>query len=253
MYSIILCAVGSLIISLGGYFLGGWGWVWAIIITMVLFAVSWVFLNRRFSNLLHPKMELIRKLVEGQQLDQARLVLTETLAMAPWVPMLRGQIESQLGVLAIHSGDDKSAIEHLSNSSRRVAEGQLMLAALHYRRKEPDQAIQVLAAALPFHRKHSLLQNVYAYFLQKEGRVDEAIAQLNLLVKKLPEDDIGKDNLLRLKNGKRMDLKGFGNEWYALGLERPPTSMGMLRTARPGFREPPKKTGTKRKKKPRRR
>ena len=92
-----------------------------------------------------------------------------------------------------------------------------MLATLHYRDKAPEKAFAVLERALPFHRKNSLLRNVYAYLLNNQGRVDDAIAQLNQLLAKSPDDPIAKDNLLRLQNRKRMDLRGFGTEWYALG------------------------------------
>jgi hypothetical protein len=69
------------------------------------------------------------------------------------------------------------------------------------------------------------------------------MAQLNRFLKKAPNHEIGKDNLLRLQNGQRMDLKPFGPEWFALGIERPPASMGELRTARKGFRQQPRRQG----------
>lgn len=241
MYSFILCAAAALVISLVGYSLDGWGWGGGLFIALMVFVVSWILWTRRMGRQLQPKMEAVRKLAERGQIDAARRSLAEMLPMGRWVPLLTGQLHAQLGVLALHSGEENKAIEHLSQATRRSPEGQLMLAALHYRRKNPAEALKVMAAAAPFHQKDSLVQNVYAYLLQKEGRVDDAIAQLNLLVRKSPEDAIGKDNLRRLQNQQRMDLKVFGNEWFALGLERPPASMGELRTVRKGFRQQPKK------------
>ena len=51
-----------------------------------------------------------------------------------------------------------------------------------------------------------------------------------------------KDNMLRLQNKQRMNMSQFDMQWYALGLESPPSQMGMqMRRAPKGFREPPKK------------
>ena len=50
-----------------------------------------------------------------------------------------------------------------------------------------------------------------------------------------------KDNMLRLQNKQRMNMSQFDMQWYALGLEAPPSQMGMqMRRAPKGFREPPK-------------
>lgn len=240
MYSIILCAAVALAISLIVSLPVGFGWVGGTFLFTAVFVGLWIFLTRRFARLLQPKMEAVRKQAEQGQIAAARESLAALLPMGRWVPLLQGQIHSQLGMLALHAGEESKAIEHLNKSSRRVAEGQLMLASMHYRKQRKEEALKVMASAAPFQRKHSLFQNVYAHLLEKEGRLDEAIARLNTVVKKVPDDRISKDNLLRLQNRQRMDLRVFGNEWFALGFERPPTSMGELRTVRKGFRQPPK-------------
>lgn len=245
MYSLILCAAGSILVSLIGFLLDGWGWFGLVFVAVALFAGSWFVVMRKLGARLQPKMEVVRRHAESGQIEGARRALEELLPMGKWVPMLTGQIEAQLGMLALHSRDEKTAVLHLKRSSKRVAEGQLMLAALHHRRKETDEALAVLAAAAPFHAKHSLLQNTYAWMLQKADRLDDAIALLNKLLKKVPDDEVGKDNLKRLQNRQRVDMRGFGNDWYALGLERPPASYGQIQTARKGFRQRAMPTGRK--------
>ncbi|MGK0205920.1 MAG: hypothetical protein ACI9S9_005013, partial [Planctomycetota bacterium] len=48
-------------------------------------------------------------------------------------------------------------------------------------------------------------------------------------------------NMLRLQNNKRLSMTSFAEQWYALGLEQPPQTMGQVRRAPKGFREPPKR------------
>ena len=44
-------------------------------------------------------------------------------------------------------------------------------------------------------------------------------------LKKEPSNEASKDNLLRLQNGRKLNMKQFGMSWYALKLEKPPSSM----------------------------
>ncbi len=242
MYTILIAAGIALLAAASGVLTGIWGWVGAIFIALLVFAIVWVLAARRLMRTLQPRFDRVRKQAEAGQADAAMQSLEELLAMGPWMPGLTGQIHAQLGTLALHNGNEKKAREHLARSSRRSAEGQLVLASLHQRNGDTKAALDVLARAAPFNKSHGLFHNVYAYLLHKADRVDEAIAQLNRLLKKAPDHAIGKDNLLRLQNGQKMDLKPFGREWFALGLERPPASMGELRTARKGFRQAPKQS-----------
>ena len=243
MYSILICSGIALAVGLGGYFLAWWGWLGGLLIAMLVFIIAWVVIARRFMKQLQPAMAQVRKQAEAGHVEAAMQTLEGMLPMGKWIPMLTGQISAQLGVLALHSGKEAVAMEHLANSSKRVAEGKLMLAALHYRKEKAEEAIKVLAECAPYQRKHALFHNTFAWILNKEDRVDDALTQLNRFLKKVPDHEISKSNRLRLQNKQKMDMKGFGMEWFALGLERPPASMGELRTGRKGFRQPPKQRG----------
>ena len=100
----------------------------------------------------------------------------------------------------------------------------------------------MLDAVKRFNKKDVLLHNFYAFLLRKEGQVDDAIEQLNDLQKKVPENEATIDNLKRLKNGQKMNMKPFGMTWYSLRLEKPPASMAQMPPGgRKGFRQPSKK------------
>ena len=240
MNSILLCAAVGLLFGAGGWLLQLWAWGWAVVFGTAVFVVCWVLLARWLGKRLTPAMLQVRKQMEAGMGDAAMRTLRELLPMCKWVPLLRGQLLAQMGVLANHSGDQKQAIELLSRSSRRAADAQLLLACIHYKNGDPARAFQVLSLAAMVNKRHSLLHNSYAWLLHKEDRSGEAIALLAKFLQKEPGDEAGKDNLLRLQNKSRMSMKDFGISWYALGLERPPAEFGQLQTGRKGFRQPPK-------------
>jgi tetratricopeptide (TPR) repeat protein len=160
--------------------------------------------------------------------------------------MLKGQIYAQIGCLQYTLGDDKDAMVSLKQAARRSPEAQLFLAALHFRRKDLDNAKKVVDDAIGFNKKQVILYNVKAWILMREGNREQAIEALLIGEKVDKESEATKDNLNRLQNGKKMNMKRFGMSWYALKLENPPASMRQQPPGapRPGFRQ--KRKGGKR-------
>ncbi|MCA8951832.1 MAG: hypothetical protein KDE27_20145 [Planctomycetes bacterium] len=240
MYSVLVCAAFALLLGFGGTVLGWWAWGWAILFSIVLFLVSWILLARRFGMKLQPAMARVQKQMEAGMIEPAMDSLEAMLPMAKWVPMLRGQLLANMGVLAYHSGKKERAVELLGGASLRAADARLMLACIHYNDGRIDRALEVLQLTSKIAKKHALLHNTYAWMLHKQGRNDEAQAVLAAFHKRDDKNAPTKDNLLRLQNRQRMSMAAFDMQWFALGLERPPQSMGQVRRARKGFREPPK-------------
>ena len=106
-----------------------------------------------------------------------------------------------------------------------MADARLFLASIYYRRKNFDKAREVLETAIRYNKKQVLLYNVYAYLLNKQGKREEAIEQLLRCLKVEKDNESTKDNLLRLQNNKKMNMKRFGMTWYSLQLEKLPVSM----------------------------
>jgi tetratricopeptide (TPR) repeat protein len=154
-----------------------------------------------------------------------------------WQPLLKGQIYAQMGILCVSTGNEEKGLAYLEKSSTRFADAQMFLAAAHSKRGNHDKALSVLQTCEAFNKKHILLHNLHAYLLEKQGKRTEAIAVLNKLLKSEKSNETTKDNLLRLQNDKKLNMKRFGMPWYALQLEKPPASMGQQRAARPGFRQ----------------
>jgi len=217
LISVTVAVVAGVAVSLvgGGWFLAGFAGV-------VAFLLSQLLIGRRLRKRLEPAMQQVRRQVEAGMLRQAIDTLDSLLPLGSWIPLLRPQLHAQIGLLAHHLGDQERAMRHLRQSTRRSAEAQLLLAALHERAGDLDAMRRGLLRAAPYQKKSPLFQNVHAWLLDKHG------------------DDASRDNLRRLENGKKMNMKPFGFAWFALGYERPPQSMGQMQTARKGFRQPPK-------------
>ncbi len=243
MYSVAIAVAVGLLLGFGGWLLSWWGLGWALFFTVLFAAVAWVLVVRRVGKRLQPMMLVVQKQMEAGHVEAALQSLRDMLPFGKWMPMLRGQIMAQLGSITFQVGDAKEAERLLLQSSRRIAEGQMYLATLQYRAGEKEHALQTLQLAAVVNRQHSFLHHLRAWLLHKEGRVDAAIAALAQYLKKNTIDEVAKDNLLRLQNGKRLTMKSFGVQWYVLGFEQPPPEMGQLRTHRKGFRTPPMRRG----------
>jgi len=130
-----------------------------------------------------------------------------------------------MGILAYAMEDEKRALGHLEKASFRAPDARMALAAILYRRKEYDRAFEVMEATIRANKKQILPYNAYAWMLNKQGRREKAIEQLQRCLKVESKNESTKDNLLRLQNDRRMNMKRFGMQWFALRLEKPPASL----------------------------
>ncbi|MCB9890834.1 MAG: hypothetical protein H6832_02270 [Planctomycetes bacterium] len=250
MYSILIAAAAALLVILVWGLVPIWGgWGLGIFLGFLVFAVTWIWFARRLRRVIEPSFLQAQKLAESGRVEQAVDVLESMLPLGKWMPMLTGQLHAQIGIFAHHLGDKEKALEHLTKASKRASEGQLLLATIHYKDGRFDATKRVLDKAIPYNRRNVLLYHAYAWILHKEGDTPGAMAVLQRHLAKEKDDETSKSNLLRLQNGNKPNMGVFGMQWYALGFERPPQSMGQLQQARKGFRQPPKTPGKRQDKK----
>ncbi|MCB9877668.1 MAG: hypothetical protein H6835_08725 [Planctomycetes bacterium] len=240
MYSILLSLSIALLLGFSGTVFGVWGWGWAILFSALLLVGVWILIARRLATRLQPAMMQVQRQMEAGRPELAMQTMEDMLPLGKWVPMLKGQLLAQMGILAYHMGKKDKAFELLGGASLRNADAQLMLACMRYKAGETDRALSILQLATKINKKHALLHNTYAWMLHKQGKADEAQAALAAFLKKDADNAPTKDNMLRLQNRTRMNMQQFDMQWYALGLEQPPQAMGQMRRAPKGFREPPK-------------
>jgi tetratricopeptide (TPR) repeat protein len=229
VYSILISILVGIVVGVVYTLLGFWKtWAMGIILGVVTALVTFIILSRVLAKRFEPAFLQAQKQIQAGNTQLALKTLEELLPLSRWQVMLKGQIHAQMGLLCSAMDDDKRALEHLEKSSIRVADAQSALAAIHFRKKRYDDAHQVMDVAIKANKKQLMLYHVYAYMLAKEGKKDEAIAQLQKALKVEPSNEAAKDNLLRLQNNRKLNMKRFGMPWYGLKLEKPPASMRQM-------------------------
>jgi tetratricopeptide (TPR) repeat protein len=242
VYSILLSLSLSLLLGFSGVFLDWWHWAWGIVFTVLSSVVIWILIARRIGKQIQPAMEQVQRQMQQGHVKLAIQTLEDMLPLGKWVPMLRGQVIAQMGMLEYYQGNKDRGVELLEGASVRNADARLLLGCIRFKSGETDRAFSILNLASKVSKKHPLLHNTYAWMLQKAGKAEQAQAVLAAFLKKDANNGPTKDNMLRLQNKQRMNMSQFDMQWYALGLESPPSQMGMqMRRAPKGFREPPKK------------
>jgi tetratricopeptide (TPR) repeat protein len=220
--------------------LGLWKtWAFGIVLGLTVAVVVFIVQSRRTARKLEPVFEQVQRQVQQGNTKLALRSLEEMLPLGKWQVLLTGQLYAQMGSLCFTIGDEARALEYLEKASPRVADGQLFLASLYYRRKNLDKARSVLETAIRYNKKQMILYNVLAWILYKEGDRDGAAEQLLRGLKVEKDNETTKDNLQRVQNGKKMNMKKFAMTWYSLQLEKLPASMrqGQAMAGRPGFRQ----------------
>ena len=218
----------------------GWAFGFGILLGPVVAIASFAIGSRRTAKRIEPRFEQIQRQIQGGNTKLALNSLEEMLPLAKWQVLLKGQLHAQMGSLCFTIGENAKALEHLEQASPRLADGQLFLASLHYRKGEVAKAKQVLTKAIGYNKKQVILYNVFAWILNKQGDRDAAIEQLLKCLKVEKDNESTKDNLQRLQNGKKMNMKRFGMTWYGLQFEKLPASMRQGQQqlmGRKGFRQ----------------
>jgi tetratricopeptide (TPR) repeat protein len=222
------------------------GWAMGIVLFVLVSFLAFFIISRILSKKLEPRFLAAQKQIQAGATQAAVQTLEGLLPMARWQIMLKGQIYAQMGCLQYTLGEDKAARVSLGKAARRSSEAQLFLAALQVRGKDIEQAKKTIEEAISFNKKQVILYNVLAWILLRDGDRPQAIAALLRSEKADKDSEATKDNLNRLQNGKKMNMKRFGMSWYALKLENPPASMRQQPPGAPrrGFRQ--KRKGGKR-------
>ena len=225
--------------------LGLWKtWAFGIVLGVTVAVATFAILSRRLAKRIEPRFEQIQRQIQAGNAKLALRSLEELLPVSRWQILLRGQLYAQMGSLCFTMGEDARALEYLEKASPRLSDAQLFLASLHFRRHDASQAKKVLENAIRYNKKQVILYNVYAWLLWKEGDRDGAIAELLRCLKVEKDNETTKDNLQRVQNGKKMNMKKFGMSWYGLQFEKLPAAMRQgqqAMTGRKGFRQKPRR------------
>ena len=226
MYSILVSILVGILVGVAYTLLGFWKtWAMGIILGTLIAVVSFVLISRGLSKRFEPRFLQAQKQLQSGATSLAMNTLEELLPLSRWQVMLKGQIYAQMGILAYGMENEDLAVEYLEKSALRAPDARMALAAIYFRRKNPTKAFEAMELTIRGSKKQILPYHAYAWMLNKNGETPKAIEELRRCLKVESGNEASKENLLRLQNNRKMSMKRFGMQWYALKLEKPPASM----------------------------
>jgi len=157
------------------------------------------------------------------RLELAVSTLEKAYAFAPWQFGVRSQVDSQIGVIYFLQQEFKKAQPYLERSlSLGHWMGGAMLGVIHYKRKEHEAMKKTFETVLKRAKGQGLAWNLYAYLLLQLGEREAAQTLLGEAVKKTKNDPKVQEALLAVQNNKKINMRGYKEQWYQFHLERPP-------------------------------
>lgn len=244
MYTVLLSLLIGAVSGAAWTALQLWkGWQMGIVLFVVLSFVAFIVISRVMARRIEPRFMGVQRHVQSGNTKLAIQELQGLMPLARWQILLKGQLHAQIGLLAYTSGDQKLAEEHLPQAGMRATEAKIAHAAMEYRRGRTDKAFEALDVAIQANKKQILPYHVYAWMKVKEGDKDAGIAKLAQAAKIEPSNESTQENLERLRNGKKLNMKRFGMGWFGLQLEKPPAQYRAAQgqAERKGFRQPKKR------------
>lgn len=190
-----------------------------LVVGLAAFVGLSFFTNRR----LKDRLAGVETAMMAGQPEQAIEVLEDARELGRWQYGIDQAIDGQIGVILYAQKQDVAAAQpYLEKAIPRNWQAKAMLGAIHFKDKDFDKMESAFDDALRFNKKESLLWSAYAWCQWRRGKRDAALEILERGEKKLPEDEAIQRNLEALRAGKKMRMKAYEPEWWALHLERPP-------------------------------
>jgi len=226
MYNILIslaAAVVSLLIMVFALKLAWWG---SLIVGLIVFALFFVLLSKATMKKVMAKMDVAGKDLQAQppRFEKAIRELKETLRYGKWQVYVESQINSQIGMIYYMKRDFSNAFPYLEKSFFKNWVAMGMLAISYMKRHKKPMMISTFDKAVQWNGKESMLWALYAYCLNESDDAAKAREILNKGLKKNPGDDKLKDLLESLQNGKKMNMRAYGDLWFQFHLE----SLGAL-------------------------
>lgn len=237
MYNLLISLAAGLAVTLAILFGTNVGWVGSILPGLLALGIAYFLLARRSWKQLEALMGAVQKDLMAQKFDRALQTLQGGFALAPWQFLVASQIHSQIGVLRFIRQDFAGAQPHLEKSFSRHGVARVMLALVHYRKKDLERTRKVFEEAARDNKRDGLVFATWAWIEEKEGNHEQAIAVLARGLKGSPGDEKLKAAAQALQNDKRLKLgKLYGEQWFQFHLEQVPQQMVSPGSGRGGRR-----------------
>ena len=214
-------------------------WQMGIVLFVLVSIVAFIVISRVMARRVEPQFVGVQRMIQSGQTQLAIQTLEELMPLSRWQILLKGQIHAQIGLLSYASGDEAKAAEHLPQAGYRATEAQMAWAALSYRNGKKNQAYEALETAIRAAKKQIMPYHVWAWMKLKDGDKEKAMDKLLAAEKVEKSNESTIENLDRLRNGKKLNMKRFGMAWFGLQLEKPPAQYrgAAGQPTRKGFRQ----------------
>jgi tetratricopeptide (TPR) repeat protein len=232
MYNLILSLAAGLVVALAIRFGTSVGWVGSVIPGLLALAITYVALNLRAQKRLQAMVEAAVAEAQARRFDRAIQLARQARTMAPWLFGADAAVAALIGQFHWWKGEQEAAVPHLERAAAAQWPARVMLAIARWKKRDLAGMKTVFEDSLKArgNKKQGLLWCAYAWFLEKEGQHDAAVAVLGRGVTANPTDEKLKSALQSVQNGKRLKIGKLYMEWYNFGVEAPPQMMP------PGFR-----------------
>ena len=178
-------------------------------------------LARRFGKKVEALMEKASAEVQAQRLPNAIAVLREGYRYAPWVFLMKAQLDGQVGAFLYLDKKFDEAQPLLEAAWARHWVAKAMLASHWFRKHKPEQSFAILDKALSVSKKEPMLYGLKAFMQVKLKDRDGARATLHKGTEVLAANPAIKENFLRLQNGEELRMYLFGEAWWQFHLQKP--------------------------------
>ena len=230
MINLILSLIIGAAVWVGTTFLfdSVWG---GIVPFIIVFIASMAILNRKTSQ----KIAVIMRNVEGMMqnlaslpseqarknlLDKAVNELKKAYAYKHYTFFLEQQINAQIGTLYYVQRRFDEAEPYLANAFAQQSVAVCMYACILFRKKDKSGMVAAFEKAFKLSRRNApVLWNLYAWCLLELDDRDGAIAVLNRGLAENPGDKITQDNVNSAKNGNKIQMRNFNEQWYQFWLD----------------------------------
>jgi len=187
----------------------------AILPAFFALTIALVILWRRASRGVQDALMPLEPLLRGGKVAEADVLLVSVSnRWSSWMPLLKGQLAAQRGMLLYMQSNWDDAMPLLMDGKWRNWMAQACIGCIHHRRGEVDEAFEFLARATKSGKKEPLAWVVRAVLLSRAGRRDEALQALSVGLTHLPEHRQLVDLKRTLANKKKVNTALFGQGWY---------------------------------------
>lgn len=233
---LISLAAGALVTGL--LLLTSLHYAFAIIIGTVIFAGVYAVVIRQVMLKLNTAVEGAQKSLAANHVEKAVRTLEEVQKkFGAWQFFVKQQMNSQIGSIFYLKREFGKAFDYLNQGFSRHWVGMAMLAICYMKRNQTGKMIETFDKAVTVTRKEPVLWSVYAFCLEKVGDRDKAIKVMERGLKKVGSDELMSENLAALRDGKKMRMQPYGDQWFQFHLEKTGTLLRLQTKAIQGRRK----------------